>query len=201
MHFITCRLLTQRNLPTLQVASELMHELWAWQTLCWLWQGMKTMRFRSWIVAALPVLLFACEAPDPAPAGRAPTAGELSQATYRDVLDEPIRLKDGVYEGEPYVAGASARPRVLLVDGYEQGLLGWGDLTGDGIADAAVLLAATTGGTGENLHLAVVRTGPNGPENVATALIGDRVKLRALQVENGEVVLDLLQAGKDDAMC
>jgi len=47
-----------------------------------------------------------------------------------------------------------------------------------------VLLAASGGGTGERLYLAVVKRNASQVASVATALLGDRVPLRAARIES-----------------
>lgn len=129
----------------------------------------------------------------------APTMEQLNNLTYKGITEQPIRLKDGVCEGAPAAPGAPLQPRVLLLDGSRV----TGDLDGDGIDDAAVLLAASSGGGGESLYLAVVRGAKNEEEirNLATQLIGNRVRVRAFRIDQGKLVLDLVKAGAGDAAC
>ena len=37
--------------------------------------------------------------------------------------------------------------------------------------------------------------------NLGTALIGDRVQVQGIRLENGVIVVDVLQPGPDDPMC
>jgi heat shock protein HslJ len=104
---------------------------------------------------------------------------------------------DGLYEGAPYVEGGSARPRAQLFDEISA----TGDLDGDGREEIVVLVTQMSGGTGENLYLAIMRSDDGAPFNVATALVGDRVKLRSMQIVGDRLRLEVLQAGPDDAMC
>jgi heat shock protein HslJ len=126
-----------------------------------------------------------------------PTHEQLANATYSGIYDDPVTLTDGLYEGEPYVEGASARPRVQLIDGMSA----TGDLDGGGVEEIVVLVTEMSGGTGENLYLAVMR-GENGAAmNVGTALVGDRIKLRSMAIIDNRLQLEVLQAGPEDAMC
>lgn len=126
----------------------------------------------------------------------APTPDELKSATFSslEASEGPIALTGGVWEGAPYVAGAASRPRVMLVDSFYL----TGDLDADGIDEAAVLLSESTGGSGERLYLAAVDADLKSP---SAALIGDRVKVRGGKIMNGVIVLNLLRAGPQDAMC
>ena len=82
-------------------------------------------------------------APAPAP-GNQLTEDQLKNATYIGIYEESVTLTDGVYEGEPFVEGGVARPFVGFIDGSTV----YGDLNGDGVDDAAVLLVENSGGSG-----------------------------------------------------
>ena len=127
----------------------------------------------------------------------APTLAELANATYAGIEEEPINLSGGSWQGEPYVDGGASRPGVGLVEEIYLA----GDLEGDGKQDAAVILWQSSGGTGSFTYLAVMTRTENGISNVDTALIGDRVKFRSWQLVDGKIVIDVLQAGENDAMC
>ena len=134
---------------------------------------------------------------EPTVAAALPTHEQLANASYSGIYDEPVKLTDGLYEGEPYMEGASARPRVQLIDGMSA----TGDLDGDGVEEIVVLVTEMSGGTGENLYLAVMRGGDSAAVNVATALVGDRIKLRSMAIVGDRLRLEVLQAGPEDAMC
>ncbi len=121
----------------------------------------------------------------------------LQAATYRGILDDPVTLADGHYEGAPFVAGAASRPVVRLLPG----MTAMGDLTGDGVDDAAVVLAHNAGGSGMFVHLAVMRASRRGPDNVATVGLGDRVKVIAVRIEDGKLVAALVEHAPEDPMC
>ncbi len=127
----------------------------------------------------------------------APDASLAKDSTYRGIAEGPVTLVDGVWEGEPYVSGGASRPRVVLVDGFHL----VGDLTGDGSAEAVFLLAENSGGSGARSHLAVLGWGPEGVENLATALVGDRVQIRSARISQRTIELDVVQAGPKDAAC
>ena len=127
------------------------------------------------------------------------TLTQLENATYHgiEVAPGPVTLKEGRWEGEPVQPGAASRPAVHFVRDYVLR----GDVDGDGKAEAVVLLGASSGGTGELLYLAVLKQKEPDVANVATALLGDRVQVRAGRIGSGHIVLDLVQAGTRDAMC
>ncbi len=125
------------------------------------------------------------------------TPADLESLTYHGVLEAPVTLSAGAYEGAPYDPGGAARPRVRLLED----LVALGDLNGDGVTDAAALLVASGGGSGEFLHVAAVTGASGEPENVATMLLGDRVDVRSFGIEDGNIRLRMLVAGPGDAAC
>jgi heat shock protein HslJ len=132
-----------------------------------------------------------------AAAGGGPSDAVLASLTYRGVLEEPVRLQDGRWLGEPFAPGAASRPRVELA---RNGVVR-GDLDGDGRDEAAVLLLESSGGTGLQHHVAVVAGGEDAARNVDTVGVGDRIQVMRFAVEEGRVVLDAVEAGPDDPMC
>ena len=131
-------------------------------------------------------------------APRAPALGELKNATYRgfEVVETPITLKDGRWEGAPYVADGASRPTISLVGDFYR----IGDLSADG-SDAVVLLAEHAGGSGESIYLAAVARRDGQVRNVGTVRLGDRVQIRAVRLEGRDVIVDLIRAGPQDAAC
>jgi len=136
---------------------------------------------------------------DPAVGGPvgAPTIDELAETTFAGIYDQTVTLRDGQWEGEPFVDDGASRPSVGLVTHF----LLRGDLDGDGREEAAVLLWESSGGSGTRLYLAVAGRHDEDIENLATAFIGDRVQIRSGRVAGGSVILDLIQAGPGDAAC
>ncbi len=122
---------------------------------------------------------------------------DLANATYAGIFDQPVRLSDGRWEGEPYAPGGASRPSLLLIDDF------WatGDLDGDGRQEAVVFLAESSGGSGSRIYIAAMGWVSGLPVNLGTALIGDRVQLRTLRIIDNRVELDVVQQGPDDAAC
>jgi heat shock protein HslJ len=131
-------------------------------------------------------------------APRAPTLGELKNATYSgfEVVKTPITLKDGRWEGAPYVADGASRPTITFVGDFYR----TGDLGADG-SDAVVLLAEHAGGSGEYVYLAAVARRADQVRNVGTVRLGDRVQIRAVRIEGRDVIVDLIRSGPQDAAC
>jgi len=151
------------------------------------------------VAAALTLCSLAARAAavtDP-PADSAPSLTELGAATYRGIYKYPVTLADGVWEGNPFVAGGASRPSVQLLTDLHP----IGDLNGDGRPEVVAFLSESSGGSGTRLYLAVVSRQGRKVVNLATALVGDRVQVRAARVQDRRVELDVVQAGPDDAAC
>jgi len=130
-------------------------------------------------------------------AGGAQTAFKLAHATYTGIMDAPVTLIDGWWEGEPFVEGGASRPTVGLVDHF----ILTGDLDEDGLDEAVALLWESSGGSGNRLFLAAVSSGEDVVTNLGTALIGDRVQIRSGAIDDGKITLDIVRAGPEDAAC
>ena len=133
------------------------------------------------------------------PRGGAPTLPELENATYSGLEEPkgPVTLKDGRWEGPPYAPGGASHPMVTLGRDFRV----VGNLDGDGAAEAVVLLAVSSGGSGTTDYLAVVKRTKAGLENVATAPLGNRVRIRSSRIEGGKLLVSVLRAGPGDAIC
>jgi heat shock protein HslJ len=109
--------------------------------------------------------------------------------------DLQVTLKDGEFRG-PAAPDSASENVVQLMD-----LKAIGDVTGDGVDDAAALFWNNSGGSGTFIYLAVV-TGEEGQvTNLSTVLLGDRVQVEALAVDSGKIIVDSVQHGPDDPTC
>jgi len=162
------------------------------------------------IVTALATTALSCgksrtpanDAPEAAASGAEQPAGppsfdEVANAMIHGIYDEPVQLQDGNYEGEPFEPQGASFPRVGLIEEF----LLTGDMDGDGVEEAVVMLWESSGGSGTYSYLAAL--GREGSEvvNIATAEIGDRVQLRDSRISGNRVELDVVQAGPEDAGC
>jgi putative lipoprotein len=116
---------------------------------------------------------------------------------YRGIYDNAATLKDGVCEGEPFVPGGASRPRVELLDMPPV----LHDLDGDGIDDAAVLLAESSGGSGVFTCLAIVSCRDGRAVNIGTIGLGDRVMIRSMAGQEGAIVVEFVAAGPGEPLC
>ena len=122
---------------------------------------------------------------------------QLKNASYDGIYDQPVTLVDGYYEGEPFVEGGASRPTVTFVGD----LVAYGDINGDGVEDAAVLLAESSGGSGTFAYLAAVVNQDGQPVNAGTVLLGDRTQIKSLAIQNRQIVMEIVTQGPDDPMC
>jgi heat shock protein HslJ len=134
-----------------------------------------------------------------APAGPppAPTIEQLRTATVSGVFEAPVTLAGGVYEGPPAEAGAASRPRLQLWESTYHS----GDMDGQEGDEALVMLSSSAGGSGTFVHVAVFGMRDGAPVNLGTALVGDRTRLQSLWLEKGKALMDVIEAGPDDAAC
>lgn len=146
------------------------------------------------LAAGLLLTLCACageEAPAPPPPPEL-SAASLRSAAYssQHVEEGEVRLAQGVFRD------TARRVSVFFLPEYAAG-----DIDSDGVPDAAVVLATTTGGSGTFLDLALVLNRDGQPVNVATLFLGDRVPVDRIRVVEGEVQVDLTMHGPADPMC
>ncbi len=160
----------------------------------------KGFRFKlcmSTLVLLSLTLLVACapETPEPPPPL---TVEMLKNAEYHSEwpAEGVAKLTDGEYQEEIVPGAASKLIIVVYPDMYA-----FGDLDGDSVDDAAVVLATSGGGSGTFISLEAVINDKGTPKHVASIKLGDRVKLRSVLIESGEITVDMVTHGPDDPMC
>ena len=142
-------------------------------------------------------LLVACgpKTPEPPPPL---TVEMLKNAEYHSEWPAGgvAQLTDGEYEEEIVPGSASKLVIMIYPDMYA-----FGDLNGDGVDDAAVVLATSGGGSGTFISLEAVLNDQGAPQNVASAELGDRARIESVAIESGEITVELVTHGPDDPMC
>lgn len=103
-------------------------------------------------------------------------------------------LQDGEYR-EPVVEGSSAEAIILLTDHVACTELE------DGTRAAVGVLVSSTGGSGVFYDLALVVEQEGEAVNVATTMIGDRIRVTHLEFEGDEVIVEMITQGEDEPMC
>ncbi len=126
-----------------------------------------------------------------------PTLEQVKGATISGVFDQAITFANGKYEGQPDEPGAASRPTAML---WEP-LVVFGNVDGSPGNEAVVLLSSNSGGSGEFVYVAVLGVRDGKLVNLGTAQVGDRAKVRNVWLEQGKVVIDLVEAGPKDPAC
>ena len=126
-----------------------------------------------------------------------PTLEQVKSATVSGVFDQAITLAAGKYEGQPVEPGAASRPTAILWEPTFH----TADLDGVIGSEALAMLSSNAGGSGEFVYLAVFGMRDGALANVSTVPVGDRVRLQSLWLERGKVVMDVIEAGPNDAAC
>jgi len=104
-----------------------------------------------------------------------------------------VKLKNGEYD-EPAAPGSAITTVVKLTDWRAFGKV-------DGRDAAAVVLVTEPGGSGTFYDLALLFKGKGGWVNVDNVLLGDRVKVHAVDIRDNEVVVTMTNHGPGDALC
>jgi heat shock protein HslJ len=115
----------------------------------------------------------------------------LGNLSYTGLFpDQSIALKEGTgtYEG-----GGTVR----LLDQ----LIVQGDVNGDGKADAIVLLDDQARGSGHFVWVAAVLDALGKPTPSEALMLGDRIGVKSVKIDNGQVVADIVGQGTGDTAC
>ena len=144
------------------------------------------------VSTAAPTL--AMPEPTKAPVAANPTqalADTLGNLSYTGLFpDKAVALKNGAgtYEG-----GGTVR----LLDQ----LMAQGDLNGDGKTDTVALLDDQSSGSGHFIWLAAVLDAMGKPTPTEAVMLGDRIGVKAVKIDNGQVVADIVGQGTGDTAC
>ncbi len=147
------------------------------------------------------------------PESFSPTPAPVQETVLAPTILTIDQLKNVQYQ----LGARDDRAVVQLVDGnFQQGtdvttadyisitlssFTSFGDLTGDGINEAAAMFFENYGGTGSFGFLAIY-TNVNGlPIFLSSTIIDDRPLINSLSIENGEVFLDAVVHGFEDPGC
>lgn len=144
--------------------------------------------------------------PTPFQALSSPTAAPLTTAVVTPLTLD--KLRNGTYY-DPY----SSRTVTLKDGAYSEGtspnsysvqmldVVAFGDLNGDGVDDAAIILAESSGGSGVFESVVAVLDSGGIPYPVGQAVLGDRYKVNSASISAGAISLDMLVQGPNDPMC
>ena len=103
-----------------------------------------------------------------------------------------IQFTDGKFRG-PVVLGSTEETRFSLLD-----RVGRGDLDGDGVEDAALLMVKDpTGDKPEYMLWAVINQG-GVPDPRGVALLGQQVQVGGMTIEDLKIYVDVVRPGPED---
>jgi hypothetical protein len=176
---------------------------------------------RSTLIVLLAVILIGCRPATPTPMAApvtevSPLPGGLATVVPTQtpplVGITPKQVKNSLYE-----LGATSTPRtVQLVDGsFTEGqpgdteylkvdvsdFIALGDLTADGINEAAVIVSEYHGGSGVFVFLAVYSEQGGEPVFTTSVFVDDRPKVGGLEIKDNEIRLAATVHRLDEAMC
>jgi len=162
------------------------------------------------IVLMVSMLVIAC-----APSGGKPTAvpaptQAMPEPTSTPALANPAKALAATLGNLSYT-GIFPDQAIVLKNGsgtYEGGtvhlfdqLIVQGDLNGDGKADAVALLDDQSSGSGHFVWIAAVLDAAGQPTTVEAVMLGDRIGVKSVKIENGQVVADIVGQGAGDVAC
>ncbi len=121
--------------------------------------------------------------------------GRYTAAGCNGSATEAYQLTDGKYQSsaDPSSPGYAS---VLMTD-----VTASGDLNGDGLDDAGLILGVNCGGSGVFESLIVVVNAGGSPRQAGQAELGDRVLVKSMGIAAGKVTLDMQVQGPNDPLC
>ncbi|HXY53655.1 MAG TPA: META domain-containing protein [Nitrospirota bacterium] len=124
-----------------------------------------------------------------------PAAKDLEGITIHSswVSSGTVTLRNGEYRG-PAAPGSATETVVRLTDPRA-----FGQVNGKNIA--AIVLVTNPGGSGMFYDLALVEMRPRGWVYDDAVLLGDRVKVHTVGIEDNEIIVSMTAHGPGDAMC
>lgn len=152
--------------------------------------------YKFWVIL-FPVLLALVSACSHQPTGKGNgqlTENILKNTTYHIGELGTIRLNNGVFKRQ-YGEDATQMHQVNLEK------IAFGDLNGDGVNDAAVILAWQNGGIGTFKYLVALQNSSGLPQQIDSILLGDRVQIDGLPIASGAVALEMVTHAPKDPMC
>jgi hypothetical protein len=133
-----------------------------------------------------------------------PAAGAGSTPAESIAIEEALGAtyrSEHVSDGRITLVAGTFSPATENVESELGPLTALGDLDKDGVDERAVVLITSTGGSGVFFDLYVLDRRDGTLVVSDPAYLGDRVDVRDVRIEHGEVMVDLVTQGADDPMC
>lgn len=124
---------------------------------------------------------------------------KLKNASYHvpefESTHDLVTLNDGRFIDQPNDDSPAHQVAILSP------LLGSGDLNGDGVTDAAVMVVVMTSSGSMYHNLRAIINDRGVARDRGGAALGDRVQVESMSISEGEVSVDLLTHAPDDPQC
>ncbi len=120
---------------------------------------------------------------------------DLENAEYSSLsmYKGKVKLSRGLYRAK--AAKGSARETMVALTNY----IAFGKAANR--AGSAAILVTTTGGSGFFYDLAFMVKEKGKQRNIATVALGDRVNIKSLSIEDGNIIVHMLKHKKKDPIC
>ncbi|KXK11533.1 MAG: hypothetical protein UZ14_CFX002002768 [Chloroflexi bacterium OLB14] len=123
---------------------------------------------------------------------------QIKNAQYPLLVPEDgrvVQLTDGVYQSNTDTLAVDYAYAMVMQ------FFALGDVTGDGLGDAAVMFVENYGGTGQFVVLAIYANVAGEPLFITSTFIDDRPMLNSISIENGEIFIDAIVHSFEDPGC
>lgn len=130
------------------------------------------------------------------------TVEEVLNTTY-EISGRKLEFEDGSYSYSFYQGKGSQsnEPNAEAIVRMDKEKIFWGDLNGDEIRDVVVATYTNLGGTGIYVDLVVFLNEDGKPSFFDNIDLGDRAKIKSVDINNGNININLITHGPDDPMC
>jgi len=147
------------------------------------------------LLVIIAVLVAGCASGSKEGAESTITIEQLASMEYQSEFTKSgtAPLENGEYS-EQAAPGSATQTSVTLTDH-----VAFGELNGE--PAAAVVLVTDPGGSGTFYSLHVVVNQDGELVNIANTDLGDRVQINSLDIEDGQIVVEMVTQGPDDPMC
>jgi hypothetical protein len=126
------------------------------------------------------------------------TLDQLKNTAYQLVAQDShktVQLVNGAYQNGSDPASPDYASITLAQP------MAFGDLNGDGVSDAAVLLAENYGGTGVFVSVIAMLNQNGKPVQAAGELVDDRPVINSITIKDEQILLDVTVHGPNDPGC
>ena len=114
------------------------------------------------------------------------TALDIANATY-SIEGKPVLLVDGIAKN-PVAPGSAVTQTTTLLEGPA-----FADVNADGAKDAIVIVRNETGGSGVFYYVASVLTGGANQKTTNSILLGDRIRIKEISVDQSIISVTTLE--------